>query len=331
MGKSDCATKVFLSDPEVFADLVNYGVFGGRRVVKWKDLQEAGTDEVLCFKGLLGRSGTKERLRDLAMNVVLRQADATKYLVVGVENQQSPHLAMPARCMLYDAMRHAENLRHIVKIADAPEDGRDFFSRLCPGDRLPPVVTLVVYWGPGEWQGPRTLHEMIDFPRKSLRRLCADYRLNLVEPFRMGEKAFEKFRTVLGSVLHYVKLQDDKEALRRLLQTDPRFQALPAEAVDVLNAVTGTNFQIQQKEENVDMCKGIDDMLSDAFSEGKQSGFQEGKQSGFQEGEAMGRQTGIQKTVAILKELQLTAEQMKEKLMEAFSLTDEEAMKYILG
>ena len=323
MGKSDCATKVFLSDRKVFADLVNCGVFNGRQVVCAEDLLETTCDEVVSFGDGGGASGHRERLRDLAMNAVVREARGTKFIVVGVENQRRSHLAMPARCMLYDAMRHAANLRRIVAMnRKGRSAGRDFLSGLRPEDRLPPVVTLVIYWGRGRWKGPRTLHEMMDFPEDGLRNLCADYRLNLIEPAAMDDKAFAAFRTDLGAVLHYVKLQDDGDALEQLLHRDRRFSALQREAAEVLEAVTGTTIPINQAEEVIDMCKGEKQLLQRAFTKGEQSGFTKGEQSGFTE--------GIRKAVLILKGLQLDMAQIQEKLMEAYALTADEARKYLL-
>ena len=360
MGKSDCATKVFLSDRGVFADLVNCGVFGGRQVVGKDDLQEANCEEVVSFQGAGRGSGHRERLRDLAMNVVVREAHGTKFIVVGVENQRKTHLAMPARCMLYDAMRHAENLRRIVaENRRGRRPGRDLLSGLRPEDRLPPVVTLVVYWGRGGWKGPRTLHEMIDFPAEGLRPLCADYKLNLIEPAAMEDADFRKFRTDLGAVLHYVKVQDDQEELERLLHEDERFKTLGREAAEVIAAVTGAEISIDEHEETIDMCKAIRQIKQSAyaggfaegkqsgfaegkqsgfaegkqsgFAEGKQSGFAEGKQSGFAEGKQSGFAEGIRKTVSILKSLQVSVEQIQQKLMEEYSLTADEASKYLLG
>ena len=332
MGKSDCATKVFLSDRIVFADLVNCGVFGGRQVVCKDDLQEANCEEVVSFHGVGRGSGHGERLRDLAMNVVVREARGTKFIVVGVENQRKTHLAMPARCMLYDAMRHAENLRRIVAAnRRGRRPGRDLLSGLRPEDRLPPVVTLVVYWGRGGWKGPRTLHDMIDFPAEGLKPLCADYRMNLIEPAAMEDADFKKFRTDLGAVLHYVKVQDDPGELERLLHEDERFKTLGREAAEVIAAVTGAEISIDEHEETIDMCKAIRQIKQSAYAEGKQSGFAEGKQSGFAEGKQSGFAEGIRKTVSILKSLQVGMEQIQAKLMEEYSLTADEASKYLLG
>ena len=333
MGKTDRATKRFLSDRRVFADLVNYSVYGGRQVVRAEDVRETDTEQVLDA-GAPGRAPDLRRLqRDLAMEVVVRTCGDVKYVVVGVENQSRADLTMPMRCMLYDAMRHLAHARR--RKAENGENcvpGRDFLTGLSPEDRFPPVVTLVVYWGEGRWTAPRSLHEMLDFPDERLKGLCADYRLNLVEPMAMSDEEFRILRTDLGAVLHYVKVQDDPDAIHRLLREDGRFRALDRDAAEVLRAVTGTAIPIiNQKEEKIDMCKGEEQLKQRAFEEGKQTGFQEGKQTGFQEGKQTGFQEGILGTVSVLREFQLSVEQIQEKLMKTYAITADEAMKYIAG
>ena len=323
MGKSDCATKAFLSKRNVFADLVNFSFFGGKKVVAPDDLQETNCNEVVSFCTTENGTAHRERLRDLAMNVVMRQAGGTKYIVVGVENQRRTHLAMPARCMLYDAMRHTENLRRMVETNKRRNAEREFLSGLRKEDRLPPVVTLVIYWGHGAWKGPRSLHDMIDFPKDSLKKLCADYRLNLIEPASMGDSDFKRFRTDLGAVLHYIKLQDDGGKWRQLSSGNKRCRTLSREAAVALQAVTGADFPIDEQEETIDMCKAVRQIKQWGYEEGRQNGFEEGEQSGFTK--------GIQKTISILKKLQLDMEQIQERLMEEYGLSATEAQKFLLN
>ena len=324
MGKTDLATKRFLSDCRVFADLVNYRVYRGRQVVKADDLRVATPEEIISVGATGKAKKLLERRRDQTMDMVVRTCGATKYVVVGVENQSVADLTMPMRCMLYDAMRHLAHTEQRERENRTSGDGeRSFFTGLRPSDRFPPVVTLVIYWGDGRWTAPRSLHEMLDFPDRRMRRLCADYRLNLVEPRAMSDEEFRILRTDLGAVLHYVKVQDDADAIHRLLQEDARFRALGRDAAEVLRAVTGTTITINPKEEKIDMCKGEEQMKQRAFEAGEQTGFAKGEQTGFAK--------GILGTVNVLKDLQFTVEQIREKLMQTYALTADEAMKYIVG
>ena len=156
---------------------------------------------------------------------------------------------------------------------------------------------------------------MIDYPNEHLKELGVDYRLNLIEPATMDDDAFNNFRTDLGAVLHYVKAQNDGKEWRRLLYENERCRILSRHAAEVVQTVLGMEIPINQDEEVTDMCKALEQI----------------KQWAFEEGEQQGKQDGIQATVSILKELQLDTELIQEKLMAAYSLTADEARKYLLS
>lgn len=133
----------------------------------------------------------------------------------------------------------------------------------------------------------------------------------------MDEAAFHDFRTDLGAVLHYAKAQAEGGELRRLLCEDERCKMLSRNAAEVVQTVLDMEISIDENEEVTDMCKALEQI--------KQWSFEEGEQTGFVKGE----RTGIQKAVSILKELHLDMGVIQEKLMTAYSLTADEALKYI--
>ena len=52
---------------------------------------------------------------------------------------------------------------------------------------------------------------------------------------------------------------------------------LDADAARVIRTVTNTPVEIREEEEEVDMCKAIEEMMEDSRQEGIQKGIQEGK------------------------------------------------------
>ena len=56
----------------------------------------------------------------------------------------------------------------------------NFLSNLKKTDRLHPVVSLCVYYGENEWDGPFCLTDMLEIPEK-LKPLVSDYKMNLIE------------------------------------------------------------------------------------------------------------------------------------------------------
>lgn len=56
----------------------------------------------------------------------------------------------------------------------------EFLSRMKKTDKFIPVITVVVYYGEKEWDGAKTLHEMLDIPEK-MTEYVNDYKMFLVE------------------------------------------------------------------------------------------------------------------------------------------------------
>lgn len=47
-------------------------------------------------------------------------------------------------------------------------------------DRLHPVISLCVYYGENQWDGPFSLKDMLEIPEK-IKPLVSDYRMNLIQ------------------------------------------------------------------------------------------------------------------------------------------------------
>lgn len=58
----------------------------------------------------------------------------------------------------------------------------EFLSGFRKDDRLLPVVTVVIYFGAEEWDGPLSLHEMYSDCSEEILRYIMDYRVNLITP-----------------------------------------------------------------------------------------------------------------------------------------------------
>lgn len=59
----------------------------------------------------------------------------------------------------------------------------EYLSKMKKSDRFYPVITLTVYYGEKPWDGPTSLHEMLDIP-KELEPFVNDYKILLVEARR---------------------------------------------------------------------------------------------------------------------------------------------------
>ena len=298
MGKEDIGLKSYLEDAERYADLWNGGVFKGKEMVKAGQLQEinpilhkADDEDIL------------ERNRDLVMK---QSSDGKCFAVFAVENQKTVDYGMPARIMLQEALEYSHQIQAIMKENEnadkrlrqegSKKDShslvyRDVGERLYKirkNDRLYPVMTLVVYWGEKEWEGPRSLHDMIDFAAENremeeeVRKLVPEYPLHFLDLSTFEH--FEYFKTELRPLLELFKRRGSKEAFVKYIEKNKSNWKMNDESWFMLSQLThsktlkslirekGRAASIGKKEgesEGKNMLKALDDWANDAKAEGK--------------------------------------------------------------
>ena len=71
----------------------------------------------------------------------------------------------------------------------------------------------------------------------------------------------------------FIKYSKDKDRLQEILQTDERFRNVEKKAATVISTVTGIEFEIEEEEEEVDMCQALKEIIEDANKEGMQQGI----------------------------------------------------------
>lgn len=119
------------------------------------------------------------------------------------------------------------------------------------------------------------MKEMFETTDETILQFVEDYRVHLIVPKEIHD--FSKFATDFGKALKYIAVSEDKRALEKL-QNDEEFQKVDVKTVQLLNACTNSNIPINKGEEetNMDMCKGLKELLEDKQNEGEQKGRQEG-------------------------------------------------------
>lgn len=237
--------------------------------------------------GAMGAKDTKvkeylsDNERDLLKSVVVKSIGSAYVVLIGVENQSDIHYAMPVKNMLYDAMNYSAQVnnigKHHKKAGDSGSQG-EFLSGFHRDDRLMPVVTITVYWGSKEWDGPRCLYDMISSTDERLKKVVSDYHINLVVPQEITD--FDKFRTTLGEVLEAIKVSEDKEAMKQLLATNPQFAEMDNESVAAINTFIGVNIPVNTEGSVTDMCKAWEDQKEEGRTEGRTEGLTEGRTEG---------------------------------------------------
>lgn len=269
MGKEDVVTRRYMQDSRRFADAFNYALYGGEQIIRAEDLKPLNTVSVPPGQGEHPRG---ERRRDVFWRWQSMTDEKVAYALLGVEGQTRADRSMPVRCMLYDALGYADQIDELKR---KNREGHllmssvEFLSGLREEDRVLPVVTLVLHFGTEPWDGAMCLRDLLRIEVEELLPFVADYRMNLVSPASVEDADISKFRTDLGLVLGYIKHANDKEALRKIVNTDERYKNMDVESVDLINVLTNSHIKVDEGEgKTVDTCKAIRDIRQEGYDEG---------------------------------------------------------------
>lgn len=280
MGEKDTKAKEYLSDNSRFADLCNYVLFQGEQIIKAETLIEKDSTEVLSIL-VDGREEQFQKWRDLIKGTVIKRNKDMVFVLIGIENQSDIHYAMPVKNMIYDALNYGSQVKETARRHRKNHDKltpAEFLSGFRKKDKLTPVITITLYWGADKWDGPRTLHDMLEHSDETLIKFIPDYHINLVVPEEIDD--FKKFRTTLGEVLETIKVSNDKEQMRQLIFSNPVFQKMDNESVAAINTFLGTNIPLNKTEEVTDMCKAWDDLMNEGIEKGIEKGIKKGIEKG---------------------------------------------------
>ena len=281
LGTKDSKAKEYLSDNTRFSEICNYVLFDGEKVIKPEDLKECDTTEVLSVFGIDKKQIVKQKWRDLLKSVSVKHTGQMYVILIGAEAQTDIHYAMPVKTMIYDALNYGEQVNEAKKRHRKNKDYRssdEFLSGFTLDDKLTPVITITLYLGTTQWDGPRSLAEMMPQMDERILPFINDYRINLLNPLEITD--FSKFETGLRPLFELLKNASDEEKLNDLITNDETFTRVDVETVAAINLFVGTDIKYDEKEEVVNMCKAWDDHKKRGIQEGMQRGMQQGMQQG---------------------------------------------------
>ena len=218
-----------------------------------------------------------QKLRDIFKNASIKYTGKSYVVLIGVENQSDIHYAIPIKNMFYDVMAYGNQVKETAKKHRKDKDtttSDEFLSGFTKEDKLIPVITITVYLGTKEWDGPRKLSDMFGDVDEELRPFIPDYRINLLAPREITD--FTGFRTSIRQLFEVLKNAYDKEKMQEVLQNDEKFSRVDRETVEAINLFAGTDIDIDEKDEVIDMCKAWEEQKN----EGRELGREEGRELG---------------------------------------------------
>lgn len=280
MGKKDIGLKVYLSDARRYADLWNGSVFQGKQVVIAEELQQVSP--VLSATNSVGMW---EKIQDLVMK---QNRLGQRFVLWTVENQENIDYRMPIRVMLQEALAYENQIREKQKQHKSRtlNSSSEFLCRFRKNDKIFPIATLVVYWGEKEWDGPKSLHDMIDWGldcenTDAIKMLVPEYPLHFLNVAKFEHP--EYFKTELRPFLELYRCRNDKDNFINYIRSNAACEKMDNESWEILGNITHagrmicqltTKFEKKSGEDKV-MCKALEEFYNDGIAEGKASAIVE--------------------------------------------------------
>ena len=264
-----------------------------------------------------------QKYRDIVREVTIDGAEGyLARIIVGVEEQSETHYAMPVRNMLYDALNYSGQINGIGE--RNRKDGllvtsAEFLSGIRKEDKMIPVATIVVTFQPEVWDGPMSVHEMLDWGGipDELRKRIPDYEMLLLQPSDYKEEKVSNQQSTFGVIMGLLKYASSMEGFQKYVdEHEEVLSNMPVKAAAVLNEFCTLDLTEQELEKNevIDMCQAVREMKEVSRLEGRE----EGKVEGRMEGELRGK-------VLMCAEFGMSVEDISQKL----SLDTEEVEKIL--
>lgn len=320
--QKDIALKQLAEHNEVFAEIFNQLAFGGSQIVMVDDLISIPTEAIVTdVEGML-----REKRRDIV------KADCRGncyHLIFDLENQDKIDRTMPVRIMGYDFAAYEKQIRE--RAAENEKNGnKTVMERLREGQKLAPVISLILYWGTDSWDSPRCLYDILRFPEDTadaIKPLIPDYPINLVCMANLTEKQRSQLTTDIRILAEYVAYRKDPKRRKNALHEMFRKIRYGKETLTALEAIAGDRRYRQmvnvweektqegkKREEEVNVCEFLDEIYNDGKEEGLKVGLKE----------------GICALIEVCRELGASQQSTLERIMRKFTLSQQEGEAYLV-
>ena len=252
MQEKDITQKMLERHNDVFSDIVNVLLFGGKKVVAEESLFDSVTDSVL-------KIDKRVRIQDRDVAKYWKDSQINIALF-GLENQTTPNKLMPFRVISYDGTEYGKQSR------TENIDKKKY-----------PVISLVLYLGfEQKWLYPKNLLGIIDVDEK-LKPYVNDYKINLFEIAYLDREIIDSFKSdfwILADYLHQMRVNRNYVA-------DNKSIGHIEELLMLMSAMTGDKrfeeiIDEANTKEVVNMCEVLDIVEARGIEKGIEKGREEG-------------------------------------------------------
>ena len=296
MGAKDLAEKNLLQYKDVFSDIVNVNLFGGRCYVSAKELSREPGE-------LIMKTVSDKNLRQLQMDVPMKCKKNNRSFFLCLENQSDKNNVMPVRDMGY---QHAKYMEQIKAAKESNQKTSNYpnpmTKELNDSQKLSPVITLVLNYSQKEWE--TTIRQYQSDFKYIVRYLsCGNDRRKLDEYFQTTEFQLdhpEAFLDWLSAVTNDRRYRKAKELIQ----------------------------ETEGKGGRINMCVLLDMYeergIEKGIAQGEARGIEKGIAQGLEQGEARGIVKGISQGIQEINTLYhcLLADNRMEDIQKAIIDTD---------
>ena len=243
--KPDSADKVYWRQNETFADLFNAYLYNGEQVIKSEELEELDTDA----SDVVEIGEVKESIRG-ARDVIkiAKKYNGVEYVLLAIENQEGIHYAMPIRVMGYDHYSYNKQYndrKNYYKKNDIKLKDDEFLSGIRKTDKFLPVITLVLYYGEKDWDGPKSLYDMLVIPDR-IKHFVGNYPINIIQMKDNDLVLHNQYNVDLFKIMSII--YDTKKSVAQRIAALREFEAnkeVDEKVIDVI--VATTNMKVNKK------------------------------------------------------------------------------------
>ena len=296
MGAKDLAEKNLLQYKDVFSDIVNVNLFGGRCYVSAEELSREPGE-------LITKAVSDDKLWQLQMDVPMKCKKNNRSFFLCLENQSDKNNVMPVRDMGY---QHAKYMEQIKAAKESNQKTSNYpnpmTKELNDSQKLSPVITLVLNYSQKEWE--TTIRQYQSDFKYIVRYLsCGNDRRKLDEYFQTTEFQLdhpEAFLDWLSAVTNDRRYRKAKELIQ----------------------------ETEGKGGRINMCVLLDMYeergIEKGIAQGEARGIEKGIAQGLEQGEARGIVKGISQGIQEINTLYhcLLADNRMEDIQKAIIDTD---------
>ena len=281
--------------------------------MKPEELAEADTD----LSSLLKMNGHAETIQKV-FDVVKKTAYGVDFVIWGLENQDNVHYAMPLRHMLNDSLVYLKECNEIIaanRKEKKLQSSGEFLSGLKKADRLHPMVSICVYYGEDDWDGPLCLTDMLHIPEK-LKPMVADYKMNLVQVKKSENLEFHN--QDIKTVFEVTRLIYDRDYEK--MNTMYKDKPMDTELALVIGSITKSQeiidqaLDLEREGKQMQMCRALQELEQRGMELGRTEGRELGRTEGIESGRKELLKQLVEKKLSKGKSLEVIADELEEEL-----------------